>query len=170
MNASFSVIRGNKKTDETFSLKQLEASQRLAEMEFRLNADEGETLKTFTKGFMDLVFARDDGRYAILDWKSNLLDKYDKEATYKAVQEHYSIQLVLYSYCLIKWLCSILCEASPEKIFKEKFGGIYYVFARGCQKGEESGIYGHTWESFTKLQEAYDKIRSLMRRTKKVED
>lgn len=170
MNASFSVIRGNKKIRETFSLKQLEASQRLAEMEFRLNADEGEVLKTFTKGFMDLVFAREDGRYAILDWKSNLLEKYDKEATYKAVQEHYSIQLVLYSYCLIKWLCSILPESTPEKIFEEKFGGIYYVFARGCQKDEESGIYGHTWESFAELQEAYDKIRLLMRSTKKVED
>jgi exodeoxyribonuclease V beta subunit len=78
MNASFQEIHGTEKTGKVFNLKELESSQRLAEMEFRLKANDGgdEILKTFTKGFMDLVFVRKDGDkeyYSVLDWKSNLL-------------------------------------------------------------------------------------------------
>lgn len=174
MNASLQEIHGAEKTGDVFSLKELKSSQRLAEMEFRLKAnDDGdEVLKTFTKGFMDLVFVRKDGDkeyYSVLDWKSNLLKQYDPESSFEAVKEHYSIQMVLYSYCLIKWLCSIWNEPSPEKVYKENFGGIYYVFARGCQKEKMNGVYAHTWPSFKKLEDAYNEIEVLMRSRRKQE-
>ena len=174
MNASFQEIHGTEKTGEVFSLKELESSKRLAEMEFRLKAKDGaeDALKTFTKGFMDLVFVRKDGDkeyYSVLDWKSNLLKKYDSESSFEAVKEHYSIQMVLYSYCLIKWLCSIWNEASPEKVYKENFGGIYYVFARGCKKDKNNGIYAHTWSSFAELETAYREIEKLMLAPRKAE-
>ncbi len=174
MNASLQEIHGTEKTGKVFNLKELESSQRLAEMEFRLKAgdDGNEILKTFTKGFMDLVFVRKDGDkeyYSVLDWKSNLLKQYDPESSFEAVKEHYSIQMVLYSYCLIKWLCSIWEESSPEKVYKENFGGIYYVFARGCQKEKTNGVYAHTWPSFKQLEDAYKEIEILMRSRRKVE-
>ena len=175
MNASLQEIHGTEKTGKVFSLKELKSSQRLAEMEFRLKANDGgdEILKTFTKGFMDLVFVRMDDNnneyYSVLDWKSNLLKQYDPDSSFEAVKEHYSIQMVLYSYCLIKWLCSIWNEPSPEKVYKEKFGGIYYVFARGCQKEKMNGIYAHTWPTFKDLEEAYNEIETLMRTRRKVE-
>ena len=170
MNASFPEIHGNQKTGETFCLKELGSNCRLAEMEFRLKAHEkedGDKLKTFTKGFMDLVFVRQDATaghpyYSVLDWKSNLLEKYDSNAAFEAAREHYSIQMVLYSYCLIKWLCSVMHESSPEKMFNEHFGGIYYVFARGCESGNGNGIYAHTWSSFKDLENDYNELEQKM--------
>lgn len=170
MNALLPEIHGTEKTGEVFSLKKLDASERLAEMEFRLKANKDEEnlsedfLKTFCKGFMDLVFVQKDGDkeyYSVLDWKSNLLDKYDSQASFEAVREHYSIQMILYSYCLIQWLSSIM-HKNLEDVFNENFGGIYYVFARGCMAGDNSGIYAHTWSSFEKLQTDYEKVKKLM--------
>lgn len=175
MNASLSKVRGSQKTGASFCLKELEARQRLAEMEFRLKADDGadgDILKTFCKGFMDLVFVRKEGDkefYSVLDWKSNLLAKYDPASCFDAVKEHYSIQMVLYSYALIKWLCCIWNKPSPEKVYNENFGGIYYVFARGCQKGKDNGIYAHTWSSFSELETAYKEIEKLMLAPRKAE-
>lgn len=167
MNAVLPEIRGTEKTGSLFSLKKLDTSERLAEMEFRLKANKNmdeEFLKTFCKGFMDLVFVQRDGDreyYSVLDWKSNVLEKYDSEASFEAVKEHYSIQMILYSYCLIQWLCSIWSK-SPKDVFEENFGGIYYVFARGCKQGDNSGIYAHTWMSFEDLQKDYEKVKKLM--------
>ena len=113
---------------------------------------------------MDLVFAirSESGEYySVLDWKSNLLQKYDSKSTFEAAKEHYSIQMVLYSYSLIIWLCSIKGK-SPDEVFKEHFGGIYYVFARGCEANEESGIFAHTWNTFEELEAAYKIVWRLM--------
>ena len=167
MNAVLPEIHGTEKTGNEFSLKKLDASERLAEMEFRLKANKNmdeEFLKTFCKGYMDLVFVQRDGDreyYSVLDWKSNVLERYDSAASFEAVKEHYSIQMILYSYCLIQWLCNIWSK-SPKDVFEENFGGIYYVFARGCKQGENSGIYAHTWKSFENLQTDYEKVKNLM--------
>ena len=175
MSASLPEIHGIRKTGSTFCLKELDASQRLAEMEFRLKANDkvaDSPLKTFCKGFMDLVFVRKDGDkeyYSVLDWKSNLLEKYDSEACFEAVKEHYSIQMVLYSYSLVKWLCCIWDDASPEKVYQENFGGIYYVFARGCQQEKNNGIYAHTWATFAELEAAYREIENMMLAPRKAE-
>ena len=160
----------NQKTGESFKLNELDSNKRRAEMEFRLKANEkggvvADRLKTFCKGFMDLVFVREDNSgcpyYSVLDWKSNLLAKYDSVASFEAVRDHYSIQMVLYSYCLIQWLSCIM-HKDPKAVFNENFGGIYYVFARGCKEDEGDGIYAHTWESFDKLKSAYEELEGKM--------
>ena len=167
MNASLPEIQGDKKTGKVFSLKKLDSQDRLAEMEFHMDVNEKDCTdkpKTFCKGYMDLVFViKGEGKeyYSVLDWKSNLLQKYDSKSTFEAAKEHYSIQMVLYSYSLIMWLCSIKGK-SPEDVFKEHFGGIYYVFARGCKASEESGIFAHTWNTFDELKAAYKVVWELM--------
>ena len=170
MNAVFPEIHGSQKTGKPFKLKELASDKRRAEMEFRLKANEkggvvADRLKTFCKGFMDLVFVRENEPghpyYSVLDWKSNLLAKYDSTASFEAVRDHYSIQMVLYSYCLIQWLSCIM-HKEPKDVFNENFGGIYYVFARGCKDGEGDGIYAHTWESFDKLKSAYEELEGKM--------
>ncbi|MDY6386584.1 MAG: UvrD-helicase domain-containing protein [Fibrobacter sp.] len=170
MNAVFPEIHGSQKTGESFKLNELDSNKRRAEMEFRLKANEkggvvADRLKTFCKGFMDLVFVREDNSgcpyYSVLDWKSNLLAKYDSVASFEAVRDHYSIQMVLYSYCLIQWLSCIM-HKEPKAVFNENFGGIYYVFARGCKEDEGDGIYAHTWESFDKLKSAYEELEGKM--------
>ena len=170
MNAVFPEIHGSQKTGKPFKLNELASDKRRAEMEFRLKANEkggvvADRLKTFCKGFMDLVFVRENEPghpyYSVLDWKSNLLAKYDSTASFEAVRDHYSIQMVLYSYCLIQWLSCIM-HKEPKDVFNENFGGIYYVFARGCKDGEGDGIYAHTWESFDKLKSAYEELEGKM--------
>jgi exodeoxyribonuclease V beta subunit len=54
-------------------------------------------------------------------------------------------------------------------VYKENFGGIYYVYARGCQKEKTNGIYAHTWSSFAELEAAYNEIEVLMHNRRKVE-
>ena len=166
MNASLPEIHGNQKTGQVFSLKKLDFPDRLAEMEFHMDVNKDDCddkPKTFCKGFMDLVFVSNESGeyYSVLDWKSNLLQKYDSKSTFEAAKEHYSIQMVLYSYSLIMWLCSIKGK-TPDEVFKEHFGGIYYVFARGCKANEDSGIFAHTWNDFGELEAAYKIVRELM--------
>jgi exodeoxyribonuclease V beta subunit len=111
------------------------------------------------------VFVQDIGgekRYSILDWKTNLLPAYDERTVEKEVHEEYPIQLVLYSYCLVQWLCCIYKEKSLEEAFNKYFGGAYYVFVRGCQAGTGKGIYAHIWKDFNELQERYNKVKGLM--------
>ena len=88
----------------------------------------------------------------------------DAERIGKNVDEHYAIQRVLYSYCLIKWLKSFpdFENKTEEAIFRDHFGGIYYVYVRGCFANTGNGVYAHTWKSFKELKASYDKIKQLM--------
>ena len=129
-------------------------------------------LKRFCKGFIDLLFVRTvngQKRYSILDWKSDMLENntYTPEALKEKVDNDYSIQRVLYSYCLIQWLKQFYGEGTPENlseadIFEQHFGGIYYAFIRGTEGGTPKGIYAQTWNSFAELESAYKRIKELM--------
>ena len=74
------------------------------------------------------------------------------------VNDCYSIQRVLYSYCLIKWLKLALPNLTEQQIFENHFGGIYYIFLRGCNKDTGNGIYCQTWESWDDLEKAFKEI------------
>lgn len=167
LNAVFPEITNASKTGKTFQLKAIKENCRLAEMDFRMNASDSKDadLTTYSKGSIDLVFVQDIGgekRYSILDWKTNLLLAYDEGTVEKEVHEEYPIQLILYSYCLVEWLCCIYKEKSLEDAFNKYFGGAYYVFVRGCEAGTGKGIYAHIWKDFNELQERYDKVKNLM--------
>ena len=44
------------------------------------------------------------------------------------------------------------------------FGGIYYVFIRGCKKDTPNGIYAQTWESYSDLEKEFNKIMNIVKR------
>lgn len=168
LNAKLPEISGAAQTGNYFSLSQLADSDKISEAEFNMNADiseaASELLKNYCNGFIDLVFKRSvNGRevYSILDWKSDTFeaDQYSDDALLKAhTDDRYSIQRVLYSYSLIKWLNSFNPEKSEAEIFENHFGGIYYAYVRGCQANTCSGIYARTWKTWQELESAFNKI------------
>ena len=49
-------------------------------------------------------------------------------------------------------------DKSYEEIFKDHFGGVYYVFLRGCVEGSSNGVYAKTWNSWEELVESFKEI------------
>jgi len=124
------------------------------------------------KGFIDLLFVREvDGqkRYSILDWKSDTLESYGPAEVKAKVDEEYSVQRVLYSYCLIQWLKQFYRDLNEQQIFERHFGGIYYAFLRGTDGSSDRGIYAHTWKDFASLETSYENIKKLMNKKKNEE-
>ncbi len=85
----------------------------------------------FLRGYIDLVF-RHDGRYYLLDWKSNHLggraDDYLPERLAEAMRvHHYDLQLNLYALALHRHLARRL----PGYDYDRHFGGAFYLFLRG---------------------------------------
>ena len=161
LNASIPVIHGNKSLDEFIKLKDISFDNKLDEVEFNFNL-EMVKLKNYCNGFVDLIFKNGD-YYSILDWKSDRLnDEFVSYATVDSLKKHvdecYSIQRVLYSYCLIKWLKLSMPEKSYQNIFEEHFGGVYYVFLRGCNKDTSNGVYAQTWASWQDLEDSFNEI------------
>ena len=161
LNASLTVIEGNTKTGEAFSLNKIANDSRRSEMLFFMDLKserEKEVINLYCKGFMDLLFKR-NGRYCVLDWKSDYIDTYDESAIKKQMLlRRYNVQQVLYSYVLIRWLKSFYPQMSEQEIFNNYFGGIYYVFFRGCRANENSGIVASTFSSFEELESLYKEI------------
>ncbi|WP_462321436.1 exodeoxyribonuclease V subunit beta [Halochromatium sp.] len=90
-------------------------------------------LNGMLKGFIDLVFEH-QGRYYLLDWKSNWLgpddDAYTPEIMTAAVLEHrYDLQYTLYLLALHRLLRARL----PGYEYERHIGGVIYVFLRGTQ-------------------------------------
>lgn len=157
-------IKGETETGDTIQLKEIAFENRKNEAEFNYNKG-NERLKDYFNGFIDLIF-RQGEYYSVLDWKSDRLNdddllSYNNADNIKTrVDNHYSIQRVLYAYTLIKWLKNAYKGLGEEEIFGRHFGGIYYVFLRGCNDGTGNGVYAQTWEKYEDLKEAYDKIVS----------
>lgn len=175
LNARLPEIAGNSRTSETFALTDIPESNHKPEVQFNQDASEKDILWRFCKGFIDLLFVRTvNGNpcYSILDWKSDMLENnvYTPDAIKEKVDNDYSIQRVLYSYCLIQWLKQFYGEGTAEnlsesEIFEKHFGGIYYAFIRGTEGGTPKGIYAQTWESYNNLKDAYQKVKGLMDKT-----
>jgi len=96
----------------------------------RLEAD---TLNGMLKGFIDLVFEH-DGKYYVLDYKSNWLGVDDSAYTLDAMtdavlEKRYEVQYVLYLLALHRLLKSRLPDYDPD----QHLGGAVYVFLRGLQ-------------------------------------
>lgn len=177
LHAALPVIAGSEfvKTEKPFHLVELDENAHKPEVQFGLNADvKNESTEAFAtlhrvcKGFIDLLFVRGEGdnkRYSILDWKSDFLDDYSPRSVRDKVNEEYSVQRVLYSYCLIKWLKNFeFCKGmSEQEIFDKHFGGIYYAFLRGTDGKTGKGIYAQTWKDYKTLEAAYENVKDLMK-------
>ncbi|HEV8052688.1 MAG TPA: UvrD-helicase domain-containing protein, partial [Parachlamydiaceae bacterium] len=95
-------------------------------------------LPGYLKGVVD-VFFEHDGKFYLLDWKSNWLgptqDYYQPkhlEAAMKA--NNYDLQAAIYREAFERYL-----KIFDKRPFEDIFGGIIYLFVRGV--GSDSGIY-----------------------------
>lgn len=166
MTANFPEIIGNHATGKMFQLSCLSPKDKKSELEFNLNPSfDKETLLNYCNGFIDLLFVREingEKVYSILDWKTDLFENAEDYATYEHLKSHtgarYDIQRVLYSYCLIKWLARFYPGKTESEIFNNHFGGIYYVYVRGCNNGTSNGIYAHTWKDYQMLETEFNDI------------
>jgi len=87
---------------------------------------------SYLKGFIDLVF-RYQGRYYILDWKTNYLGPNKEDYSLEKIEEcmkksDYFLQASIYSEALKKYLA--LFDKRP---FETLFGGAVYFFMRGTK-------------------------------------
>ncbi|HSD94395.1 MAG TPA: PD-(D/E)XK nuclease family protein, partial [Syntrophales bacterium] len=97
----------------------------------------------FMRGFIDLAFRR-DGRFYLIDWKSNHLgnrpEDYGREALAAVMRDDlYVLQYHLYAVALHEYLKNRLRDYDYDR----HFGGAFYVFLRGVdpEKGPETGIF-----------------------------
>lgn len=165
----------DKHSGEGVKLSEIPDSARIAEMEFHLHATDfslsslGDALLavepeshfanylsakkdggakspglSFFKGFIDLTF-RHQGKYFILDWKSNLLSGEQssfasEQLPHAMAHSDYLLQYHLYALALHRFLKQTL---GGEYEYEENFGGAYYLFIRGMHKPAypEDGIF-----------------------------
>ena len=102
----------------------------------------GRQLHGMLKGFADLVFEH-EGRYWVLDYKSNALGAgdaaYHKSALVAAMAEHrYDIQGAIYMLALHRLLQSRLGERYDPA---EQLGGAIFLFLRGIANTQTRGCY-----------------------------
>ncbi len=146
-------------------LKEKTAAQRLTEMEFmfpieklsssavntllathdpiaaKAHAFGFDTVSGMLKGFIDLIFEH-EGRYYVLDWKSNWLGEhvsdYTPENLHLAIMDHrYDLQYLIYTLALHRYLQSRIVDYDYER----HIGGVYYLFLRGIEAEGQHGIY-----------------------------
>jgi exodeoxyribonuclease V beta subunit len=108
------------------------------------------TLNGMLTGFMDLVLQH-DGKYWVLDYKSNRLNNYAPLTLQNAILEkRYEVQYVLYTLALHRLLTSRL----PDYDYDQHMGGCIYVFLRGI---EDTGAGVHVQRPSRALIEALDR-------------
>ena len=97
----------------------------------------------YLRGFVDLVF-RVQGRYFLLDWKSNLLgtvyaDYRPDRIKTVMTEAYYFLQYHLYALALVQFLRLRL----PDYAYETHFGGVYYLFIRGMRPdhGTDHGVF-----------------------------
>lgn len=144
-----------------FKLAQLKNHQKVCELAFHwkvedFNKEEVEellkddevkmkySLKGYLKGFIDFIFEH-EGKYYILDWKSNHIgyDKtdYNHEDMDTAMKANgYHLQHYIYKQAFMTYLGSLYPEKSEDEL-NHLWGGVVYVFVRGCREGEEYGVF-----------------------------
>ncbi len=98
-------------------------------------------LQAMLRGFIDLIVEH-EGKLYIIDWKSNYLGptaaSYTQEALSDAMEHHdYFLQYCIYIVALKRFIETRF----PHSHFDDLFGGVFYIFIRGIQTSEQSGIY-----------------------------
>lgn len=94
--------------------------------------------RRYLKGYIDLVF-RFEGRYHVVDWKSNSLHPFNQETIEQCIIDNqYDLQYTIYWAALVEWLKKILPDFDPEV----HLGGVSYYFIRGIRMTESGkGIF-----------------------------
>ena len=121
--------------DDVFRLCEIARADRKAEVEFVI--DEGMLLakdaprEGALNGSIDLLVRRPNG-YVIIDWKTNALDDYESATVAEAMDlAGYHLQYRIYTLAAEKWLGGACVK------------GAAYLFVRGGELGEASGVFAH---------------------------
>ena len=105
-------------------------------------------VRGFLTGSIDLVVRIDGARFAIVDYKTNWLGPADQPLTLAAYRPealvaemsraHYSLQALLYTVALHRYLRWRLPEYDPDR----HLAGVVYLFVRGMAGDSERGVFG----------------------------
>ncbi len=99
-------------------------------------------LEGLMTGKIDLVYAH-DGRFHVLDYKSNRLPGYDADSLAAAMDDsEYTLQALLYAVALHRWLRFRLGDGYD---YATHFGGVRYLFCRGLDPSDEEAPGVHAW-------------------------
>jgi exodeoxyribonuclease V beta subunit len=114
-----------KKKLRDFTLADVPSHQLQPEMEFFFPMPRG-----MMKGFCDLLFEF-EGKYYLLDWKSNYLGPSDADYTQERIVQvmlsnDYFLQASIYASALKRYV-----KLFDNRFFSESFGGAFYYFVRG---------------------------------------
>ena len=109
-------------------------------------------------GLIDLTY-RHDGRWYVLDYKSNRLPAYDVARLQRAMQHsEYDLQALLYTLALHRWLRFRLGNGYD---YARDFGGIRYLFCRGLDAACDDGAGLHAQRFAPALIHALDALFGL---------
>ncbi len=99
-------------------------------------------LEGLVTGKIDLIYVH-DGRFHVLDYKSNRLPGYDADALAAAMDDsEYTLQALLYAVALHRWLRFRLGDGYD---YATHFGGIRYLFCRGLDAADPAAPGVHAW-------------------------
>ncbi|GAB6049563.1 exodeoxyribonuclease V subunit beta [Hydrogenophilus islandicus] len=102
---------------------------------------EAREVQGYLQGTVDLIAAV-DGRYFIVDYKTNRLSDYRPETLTEAMAAHrYTLQALLYTLAIDAHLRRFQEGYDPTR----HLGGVRYLFLRGMAAGETSGVYALTF-------------------------
>ncbi len=110
-------------------------------------------MQGYLTGFIDLV-CEYQGRYYVMDYKTNSLADYRADSLTDAMREHnYGLQYWIYTLVLHHYLQQRL----PDYDYQRHFGGVRYLFVRGMQQRPLSGVYQYCpeWDKLHALAELF---------------
>ncbi|MFN3883540.1 MAG: UvrD-helicase domain-containing protein, partial [Rhodocyclaceae bacterium] len=123
--------------EDGLRLADIPSDARIVEMGFTFPLASPAGRAGYMKGFIDLVF-RAEGRWYIVDWKSNWLEDYGPASLAEAMRFHrYDLQLRIYCAALKR----ALAWREPGCDWEAAFGGVFYLFLRGMKPGSMQGVY-----------------------------
>ena len=114
-------------------------------------------IQNYLTGFIDLT-VRQNGKYYILDYKSNYLsdqtDDYRSDSLKQEIESaNYDVQYHIYTVALRKYLRTRI----PDFDYDRDFGGVAYLFVRGMRSGSENGVW-----SVKPKREIIDRLESYL--------
>ncbi|UYK76954.1 exodeoxyribonuclease V subunit beta [Xanthomonas sacchari] len=112
-------------------------------------------LEGLMTGLIDLTYQH-DGRWYVLDYKSNRLPAYDPDALARAMaHSEYTLQALIYTVALHRWLRFRLGGAYD---YARDFGGVRYLFCRGLDAARDPSPGVHAWRFDPDLIEGVDAL------------
>ena len=112
-------------------------------------------LEGLMTGLIDLTYHH-EGRWYVLDYKSNQLPAYDAPSLAAAMAHHeYELQALIYTVALHRWL---RFRIGAGYDYARDFGGVRYLFCRGLDATRDDSPGVQAWRFEPGLVEAVDAL------------